>query len=286
MKSLYRVLAHDGRVVWFHCEAKMVRDDDGHPWFIHGVAFDISDLKRAEASGREYAERLKILSRRLMEVQEAERRKIALELHDEIGQVLTGLKLSLEIGSRQPANEVGASLDKARALVNDLMARVRKLSLDLRPAMLDDLGLLPTLLWHIENYSAQTHVRVNFKHSGLEKRRFTPEVETAAYRVVQEALTNIARHAQTNEATVRLSTHRQTLLIEIEDQGCGFEVDDALRGAETSGLAGMRERVVLLDGRLTIESQTGKGTTLVAEMNTIDRPLSTTAVEPTARVMS
>ena len=246
LKSLYRVLAHDGHVVWFHCEAKMVRDDDGHPWFIHGVAFDISDLKRAEASGREYAERLKILSRRLMEVQEAERRKIALELHDEIGQVLTGLKLSLEIGSRKPANEVGASLNQARALVNDLMARVRKLSLDLRPAMLDDLGLLPTLLWHIENYSAQTQVRVNFKHSGLEKRRFAPEVETAAYRVVQEALTNVARHSGATEATVRLSTHRQTLLIEVEDHGCGFDIEGALKGSETSGLAGMRERVVLL----------------------------------------
>ena len=77
LKSLYRVLARDGRVVWFHCEAKMVRNDDGQPWFIHGVAFDISELKRAEAAGREYAERLKFLSRRLMEVQEAERRKIA-----------------------------------------------------------------------------------------------------------------------------------------------------------------------------------------------------------------
>jgi len=279
LKSLYRVLAHDGHVVWFHCEAKMVRDDAGQPWFIHGVAFDISELKRAEASGREYAERLKILSRRLMEVQEAERRKIALELHDEIGQVLTGLKLSLEIGSRRPANEVGASLDQARTLVNDLMARVRKLSLDLRPAMLDDLGLLPTLLWHIEHYSAQTQVRVNFKHSGLEKRRFAPEVETAAYRVVQEALTNVARHAEVSEVTVRLSTHRQTLLIEVEDQGCGFDVEGALKGSETSGLAGMRERVVLLDGRLTIESQTGKGTCLVAEMSTLD-PSHPSPVEP------
>ncbi|MGI8918503.1 MAG: PAS domain-containing protein [Pyrinomonadaceae bacterium] len=274
LKSLYRVLAHDGRVVWFHCEAKMVRDDDGHPWFIHGVAFDISDLKRAEASGREYAERLKILSRRLMEVQEAERRKIALELHDEIGQVLTGLKLSLEIGSRRPAHEVGASLEQARALVNDLMARVRKLSLDLRPAMLDDLGLLPTLLWHIENYSAQTQVRVNFKHSGLEKRRFAPEVETAAYRVVQEALTNVARHSGATEATVRLSTHRQTLAIEVEDHGCGFDIESALKGSETSGLAGMRERVVLLDGRLTMESQVGKGTRLVVEVTALDRPAS------------
>ena len=273
LKSLYRVLARDGRVVWFHCEAKMVRNDDGQPWFIHGVAFDISELKRAEAAGREYAERLKFLSRRLMEVQEAERRKIALELHDEIGQVLTGLKLSLEIGSRLPAYEVGSSLEQARVLVNDLMARVRKLSLDLRPAMLDDLGLLPTLLWHFENYTTQTQVRVNFKHSGLEKRRLAPNVETAAYRLVQEALTNVARHAQTPEARVRISTHRQILVIEISDLGCGFDAQSVLMASETSGLAGMRERVALLEGKLTIESSPGSGTCLTAELSAVDRPM-------------
>lgn len=222
LKSFYRVLARDGHVVWFHCEAKMVRNDDGQPWFIHGVAFDISELKRAEASRAKDAERLKVLSRRLMEVQEAERRNIALELHDEIGQVLTGLKLTLEMGTRLPADEVSRSLDQARGLVNELMARVRKLSLDLRPAMLDDLGLLPTLLWHLEHYTSQTKVRVTFKHSGIEKRRFAPEVETAAYRVVQEALTNIARHAQVEEAAVWISTHQQTLRIEVEDRGKGF----------------------------------------------------------------
>jgi PAS domain S-box-containing protein len=273
LKSLYRVLARDGHVVWFHCEAKMVRNDSGQPWFIHGVAFDISELKRAEAAGREDAERLKVLSRRLMEVQEAERRKIALELHDEIGQVLTGLKLTLEMGSRLPAQQVGSTLEQVRGLVNDLMARVRKLSLDLRPAMLDDLGLLPTLLWHIEHYTAQTRVRVNFKHSGLEKRRFAPEVETAAYRLVQEALTNVARHAQAAEATVRISTHRQTLLIEIEDNGRGFDVESVMMAGETTGFAGMRERVVLLEGQFTVESQPGAGTRLIAELSIADTPL-------------
>ncbi len=270
LKALYRVLARDGHVVWFHCEAKMVRNDDGQPWFIHGVAFDISELKRAEASGHEYAERLKSLSRRLMEVQEAERRNIALELHDEIGQVLTGLKLTLEMGARLPPEEVSNGLAEARVLVNELMARVRKLSLDLRPAMLDDLGLLPALLWHFEHYTAQTHVRVNFKHSGLEKRRFGPEVETAAYRMVQEALTNIARHAQVQEATVRISTHPQTLVIEVEDRGLGFDVDSTLSAGETSGLAGMRERAALLGGSLNITSHQGSGTRLSAELSIAD----------------
>lgn len=394
LKSLYRVIARDGRVVWFHSEAKMVRKENGQPWFIHGVAFDVSELKRteealaksegmlrglfdfapdtvvvvdhdgcivranaqvehmfgytreelvgqaiealipdrlraghvhqragylaephtrpmgaglelygkrkdgsefpvdvmlspmqteqtrvvigvirditrrkhAEESLRENAERLQSLSQRLMEVQEAERRNIALELHDEIGQVLTGLKLTLELGSRLPVDKVATTLDQARSLVNDLMARVRKLSLDLRPAMLDDLGLLPTLLWHIENYTAQTQIRINFKHSGIDKRRFAPEVETAAYRVVQEALTNVARHSGVDEATVQLSTHQETLLIEVEDHGRGFDAESVRALGKTSGLAGMRERAVLLGGQLTIQSAPGIGTHLIADL--------------------
>lgn len=266
LKSLYRVMARDGRVVWFHCEAKMVRSHDGRPWFIHGVAFDISELKTAEEALKKSTEQLKTLSRRLMEVQEQERRNIALELHDEIGQVLTGLKLTLEVSTKLPAAELGDSLGRARGLVNELMARVRKLSLDLRPAMLDDLGLLPTLLWHIEHYTAQTHVKVNFKHSGLEVERFTPDVETTAYRIVQEALTNVARHANVQEATVRVWTHQDTLSIKVADAGNGFDVEAAVT-RETSGLAGMRERAMLAGGQLKIESRVGEGTRLLAELN-------------------
>jgi len=266
LKSLYRVIARDGRVVWFHCEAKMVRNHDGQPWFIHGVAFDISELKAAEEALKKSAEQLKTLSRRLMEVQELERRNIALELHDEIGQVLTGLKLTLEVSTRLPATEVGDSLKQARGLVNELMARVRKMSLDLRPGMLDDLGLLPTLLWQIENYTAQTHVKVNFKHSGLEKQRFAPEVETAAYRVVQEALTNVARHANAQEATVTVWTHQDTLSIEVVDAGQGFDMETVIAN-ETSGLTGMRERAMLAGGQLKLESAPGEGTRLLAELS-------------------
>jgi PAS domain S-box-containing protein len=266
LKSLYRVVARDGRVVWFHCEAKMVRNHDGRPWFIHGVGFDISELKIAEEALKKSAEQLKTLSRRLMEVQEMERRNIALELHDEIGQVLTGLKLTLEVSTKLPPADVGDSITRASGLVNELMARVRKLSLDLRPGMLDDFGLLPTLLWHIEHYTAQTHVKVNFKHSGLEKERFAPEVETAAYRVVQEALTNVARHANAHEATVRVWTHQDTLSIEVSDDGQGFDLETVV-ASETSGLAGMRERATLAGGQLKIESFVGGGTRLLAELS-------------------
>jgi PAS domain S-box-containing protein len=235
-----------------------------------GVIRDITRRKQAEESLREYADRLKFLSRRLMEVQEAERRNIARELHDEIGQVLTGLKLTLEMGIRLPPEEVGISLNKAQVLVNELMARARKLSLDLRPAMLDDLGLLPALLWHIEHYTERTQVRVNFTHHRLEGRRFAPEVETAAYRIVQEALTNVARHASVPEATVQLWADNQRLSIEVQDNGKGFDFESIIKGSETSGLAGMRERAMLLGGQLTVESSARGGTRLVAELRIDD----------------
>jgi signal transduction histidine kinase len=149
-------------------------------------------------------------------------------------------------------------------VVNDLILRVSELSLDLRPAMLDNLGLLPSLLWHFERYTAQTRVQVDFKHTGLEGQRWQPAVETAVFRVVQEALTNVARHAQVNQVTVRIWLGHDLLNLQIEDQGAGFDPQAAQ--AATSGLAGMRERVTVLGGQLTIESAPGSGTCIMAEV--------------------
>jgi len=210
-------------------------------------------------------DRLQTLSRRLVEVQEAERRHLACELHDEIGQILTGLKLILKMSKRLPADAIEASLGEARELVDELMAQVRNLSLDLRPTMLDDLGLLPALLWHCERYTSQTGRHVAFKHIGLERRRFPPEVETAAYRIVQEALTNVARHAGASEVTVRLWADQDVLGVQVEDQGVGFDPEAALDAGTTGGLSGMHERAVLLGGQLTIESASETGTRVTAE---------------------
>ena len=248
----------------FPVEIMLSPIETGEGSMVIAVVRNTTRRKRAEAAQHEYAERLKVLSRRLMEVQELERRNIARELHDEIGQVLTGLKLSLEMCTRLPAEQMGASLGQARMLVNELMARARRLSLDLRPGMLDDLGLLPTLLWHIEHYTAQTRLRVIFKHSGIEGRRFAPEVETAAYRIAQEALTNVARHAGVQQATLRVWVDHQTLTLQIEDHGYGFDAEAVFAASDTSGMAGMRERAMLLGGQLTIESHLGAGTCLTA----------------------
>jgi PAS domain S-box-containing protein len=227
------------------------------------VAIQNAQLFEQVRAGREH---LQALSRQLLEVQEAERRHIARELHDEVGQALTGLKLLLDMSTRLPPDEATAGLREAQAMVNELMALVRDLSLDLRPAMLDDLGLLPTLLWHLDRYTAQTDVHVTFKHTRLEGRRFTPGVETAAYRIVQEALTNVARHAGVSQVGVRLWSDQDTLGVQIEDQGTGFDPEAALTAEATTGLAGMRERAVLLGGQLTVESAPGVGTCVTAEL--------------------
>ena len=210
-------------------------------------------------------EHLQTLSRQLLEVQEAERRHLARELHDEVGQALTGLRLILKPTGELPTLEVNTRLERARAIVHELLERIRGLSFDLRPAALDSLGLLPALVALFERYTEQTGVRVDFKHEGLEQ-RFPPQVETTAYRIVQEALTNVARHAGGSDVTVRVWATPDLLSLQIEDSGRGFDPEVAVATPQSSGLAGMQERVTLLDGLLTIESSPGAGTQLLAEL--------------------
>lgn len=231
---------------------------------------DVTQRKRADAERDQLfaqvetaRQRLELLSRRLVDVQEAERRQMARDLHDEIGQELTALKLNLDrcvVASAEPS-----VLQEAQARVDQLVKLVREMSLDLRPTMLDDLGLLPALHWHFDRFFKTSGIRVNFKHTGLASRRFTPEIETAAYRVVQEALTNVVRHSKAVEVTVRLWTSRNMLSVQIEDLGAGFEPEKALAAGASSGLSGMRERAALLGGQFRIESTPGSGTHLTAE---------------------
>jgi PAS domain S-box-containing protein len=233
--------------------------------FLGGVAVDITERKLAEKALRESEERLQALSRRLLDVQEAERRSFARELHDEIGQALTGLSLVLKSSALARGDDLSARLNEAQTIVKELMGQVRDLSLRWRPTMLDDLGLLPALLWLIDRYSAQTRISVHFEHRGLE-RRFCQEVETAAYRIVQEGLTNVARHAGVAKAALRVWPDMDVLCIQIEDQGCGFEARLAQSGANCGGLSGMQERIELLRGRLVLEAAPGKGTRLTVEL--------------------
>ncbi len=267
----YRLMRRDGRVVWLRDEAVVVRGENDQALFMQGLLLDVTDRKQAEAEGERLHRELQAahahlqaLSLRLLEVQEAERRHLARELHDEIGQQLTGLKLLLDMNLAQAGRLEGDIATEARELVAALMQQVRELSLSLRPGMLDDLGLLPALLWHLERYASQTGVRVDFSHSGIEGQRFSPSVETAAYRIIQEALTNVARYARAREAQVRVWRAPDGLHLEINDQGVGFEPEAVLGGNHSTGLRGMSERAGLLGGQFNVQSLPGTGTRLTA----------------------
>jgi signal transduction histidine kinase len=207
----------------------------------------------------------------VLEVQERERRRIARELHDEIGQALTGVKMMLETAQRKEetngmtATERNSSLHDVREAIEDTLTRVRAVSLDLRPAMLDSFGLVPTLVWHVETYTTQTGIQVEFHHTGLDQ-RFAPEIETGAYRIVQEALTNVARHAGVSTVRIQVDATKEALHLYVMDEGAGFDADGAMASGGSTGLAGMRERATLLGGVFLVSSTPGAGATIEVEL--------------------
>jgi PAS domain S-box-containing protein len=253
----HRIVLPDGTIRVVHEEAEVTFNESNRPIRMVGTVHDITELKRAESE-------LRALSNELVRSQEEERRNIARELHDQIGQSLTVLRLVLDKAKRSSAEDIGSVLAEADAVVGEIAAQLREISLNLRPSMLDNLGLLPAFLWHFEQYTAKTQVRVDFKHAGL-WRNFPPEISTAAYRIVQEALTNIVRHAGVNEAFIRAWVDQETLWLRIEDKGNGFDPQKLAVGT-SSGLYGMRERALSLGGKLTVESTPGVGTVVTAEL--------------------
>jgi len=208
---------------------------------------------------------LRALSQRLVDVQEAERRFVARELHDEIGQMVTGLKLLLETSLRPATAAEQQGLDEALQLINDLMDRVRRLSVDLRPQMLDDLGLLTALEWHFQRYRKQTGIQVHFKHTPLPG-RLSSQLETAIFRIAQEALTNVARHAAVKEVQVRLWKNDERVGIQIEDSGVGFHWSGNSLERVSTGISGMKERAELLGGEFTLDAAPGQGTWVTVEL--------------------
>jgi len=207
---------------------------------------------------------LQALSSRLLRIQEDERRAIARELHDQVGQMLTGLKFQLEAATAQAGPAAQEKLAEALGTATDLMRHVRELTQLYRPRILDDLGLRPALEWHANQFQRQTSVAVSLDLN-LPAGRLPTELETVIFRITQEALTNVARHAQSPTASVTITTADRHLLIEISDRGRGFDLAPVLARRDAIGLAGLRERVNLAGGRLEIFSQPGQGTRLHAE---------------------
>lgn len=207
-------------------------------------------------------EQLQTLSRGLIQAQEEERRRLAGELHDEIGQLLTAVSLSIEVTKETLNTTARARLEESRAAVDRAIDQVRNLSLNLRPAMLDVMGLESALRWFVNRQEEMTGLEIEL-HSSMAGMRVASDLETACFRVVQEAMTNVARHAQARTVHIELARKGPDLLLSIRDDGIGFDVAAARRRATSGGsfgLLGMAERVRLLGGAFEIESASGQGT--------------------------
>lgn len=231
---------------------------------IIAVGQDITERKRAEEELRESAQKLRILTSQVLTTQEKERKRISRELHDELGQALMLLKLNLRAADRQlpGAPEVKAELRSMSLYLDEVIDKVRRLSRDLCPAILEDLGLVPALHYLVDEFSKHYHITHAFDLQGLDH-LFTKEAQIILYRIFQEALTNIAKHAGATKVRLAIQKFRDTVLFEVEDNGQGFEVAQVLNRAHRHkglGLAALEERAKMLGGSLLIQSQGGAGT--------------------------
>jgi two-component system sensor histidine kinase UhpB len=213
---------------------------------------------------------LQKMSEQVLVAQEDERKRIARELHDETAQGLATLLIRLKILERaRTASEMRVQIHELRELTAETLEAVRKLAVELRPATLDDLGLVAALEGYTDSYSSRIPVRVAFSAVGFDDRdgRLPPQVELVLYRVVQEALTNAAKHAAADEVRVELVRRTEEVIAAVEDDGQGFDVEDMMRLRDRGlGLFGMQERLALVGGILVIDSAPGRGTRIHARV--------------------
>jgi signal transduction histidine kinase len=226
-------------------------------------------LRRQRARDAEHARDLQRLSARILTAQEEERRTIARELHDEIGQVLTAIKVELSVAQRhlEQTGSPAHLLEDARAITDNALATVRDLSHLLHPALLDDLGLPAVIDWYARGFSRRHGIAVDVTCDAMEE-RLSADLEATAYRIVQEALTNVARHARADHCRVILRRLSGTVAISIEDNGVGFDPVEADRraGGRGLGLIGMRERASEVLGEFRIDSAPGRGTRVLVQL--------------------
>lgn len=262
----HRLITVDGGIGWIQWTNRAIFDQKKEAIEFQAVGRDITERKKTEDELRDAKKRLQSISKSLLERIEKERRFIARELHDEIGQSLTALRINLQKMQKSPNSFCCTdSIKQNMEIVEHLLGQVRKLSLDLRPSLLDDLGLVPALRWYV-NRVQQSGLPVSFITDSMES-RLPLEIETACFRVIQEALTNALRHSKARRVTVELRLGESVLHVCVRDDGSGFDVRSTQRRAvkgESFGLLSMQERAVLVGGAVEIESSPGKGTSIRA----------------------
>lgn len=266
----FRFIRPDGSIRHGRSEWRVEYDENQKPARLYGIFQDITEAKEAEIELRNTNEELHTLSQHLQSVREEERIHIAREIHDELGQQLTGLKMNIAWLHKtlKTANDlVKEKLAGAIELIDETVKSVRRISASLRPSMLDDLGLLAALEWHSKEVEKRSEIKVNFE-APVQEPELSIAAATGIFRIFQELLTNAVRHANAHLINATLQLKGDVLLLVVADDGAGMDLS-AGRAKKTLGLLGIKERTFLLGGKFDLQSQPGKGTVV-----TISIPLS------------
>ena len=251
---------------------------DGSRLFVSGIMQTLKDSKldgfvkiARDMTGRIRAEQIKHdkeMLEKLVGAQEDERRRIARDLHDELGQLLTALRLQLEAAGKlcEDNEELCNKINETQLLAKRVDEGIDFLAWELRPAALDDFGLYAALIKYVREWSHYAGVPAELLDSDLKKARFSHEVETNLYRIAQESLNNVYKHANARRAEIILDKRGDLIVLIVEDDGAGFNTEDKMNREKGIGLIGMEERAALIGGTLEIESAPGKGTTVFARV--------------------
>jgi PAS domain S-box-containing protein len=258
----YRIVRPDQSIRWIRDRIFPVRDAHGAVVRVAGIAQDITESKEAEEQGRKANRQLRTLSRRRIQEQEDERRRLSRELHDQIGQSLTAAKINVEVIRAFENPACLGRIDETIAILDQLLGQVRQISLDLRPPMLDDLGLVPALRSFVDEQGRRASVAVRFSAEHIPE-KLDPEIEITCFRIAQEAITNAVRHAKATQLDIALRcTNGKELRLLARDDGIGFDARVKQAQAVDLGLTGIKERAALVGGRAKIISSPRKGTTV------------------------
>lgn len=252
----------NGSRAWVAWTNKPVRDKTGRVVEILSVGVDVTQRKQAQ-------DQVQFLTHQLIKAQENERLKISRDLHDHIAQDLSTLKISLETLFKDQPADITAKVLQLSDILQRSIASVRDMAYDLRPPGLDQLGLVKTLYLYCEDFSKSNGVEVDFAAAAVDELNLEYETEINIYRLIQEALNNIKRHADANRVTIRLVASSPDIVIRVKDNGKGFDVNDRRKRAlkeKRMGLQSMVERVRLLDGKISIQSKPSKGTYILIEI--------------------
>ncbi|MDQ6769739.1 MAG: histidine kinase [Gemmatimonadota bacterium] len=253
----------DGTPMRIEGDYMVVYDDHGRIAGHFGIQRDVTDRHRARENLQASREQLRALASRLQKVREEERTQIAREIHDELGQALTGLKLDISwMKNRLPRDhEVMAQCVSIIERIDQTLNAVRRIATSLRPSVLDQLGLAAALEWQGQEFRARTGIEVVMEQS-IDDAAIPDDLGSSAFRILQESLTNIARHAKATRVTIRLEQTRTLLTLEVSDNGVGC-MSGCLDGTKSLGLVGMRERALACGGEFSISGRPGRGTTVL-----------------------